>query len=512
MNGILGMADLMFKTELSQRQDRLLTTLKHSARTLLAIINDVLDISRVESGRFELERESFCLQACLEDVVELCATSAYQKGLELNLMVEPGSPGAVVGDAGRLRQVLVNVIGNAVKFTETGEVTIGVSTKPAPDGRRLVAIAVTDTGIGIAPEARQRLFSPFSQADTSISRRFGGTGLGLAITHHLIQLMGGNIELESELGVGTTISLEIPFDLQKDDTIDTAPVEPPLDGWRILLVDDRASVRKKMILQLAGTGAQLIEAVGEGDTLEKLRRAASAGTPFDVAVIDRVRPNVDSLDLCRIIRKEAELAATAIVSIMSINWRPADDTRGTEPRGTVVLSKPVRRAELLNAICGSVVAETAQTMRARLATPEEKAAASEGPGRGMRVLLAEDNPVNQEVAREFLVLFGCEVELAENGQEAIELLEHRWFDIVLMDCQMPLLDGLSATRIIREKERASGIEPVPIVAVTANAFDSDRAATLEAGMDDFLTKPFTDAQLGKTLARWYKVRSSRSAA
>jgi CheY-like chemotaxis protein len=264
-------------------------------------------------------------------------------------------------------------------------------------------------------------------------------------------------------------------------------------------------------MQLAGTGAETVEAVGEGDALEKLRDAAARGNPFRVAVIDRVRPNVDSLDLCRIIRRDSELASTAIVSIVSINWSAEHEAALSEPRGSVILSKPVRRAELLNAICGSIAAATAQTLRGMQHKCEETEVESAYPHLGMRVLLAEDNPVNQEVAREFLRLFGCKVELAENGLEAIERIEGGEFDIVLMDCQMPLLDGLSATHQIRETESRKGTRRLPIVAVTANAFDSDRMAALEAGMDDFLTKPFTEEDLGKTLAKWRQARHKSAA-
>ncbi len=512
MNGVLGMADLLFKTDLSKRQDRLLTTLKHSAKTLLAIINDVLDISRIEAGRFELEKEAFELHGCLEDVIELCATSAYQKGLELNLIVDGELPALVNGDAGRLRQVLVNLIGNAIKFTETGEARIRV-TCTAPSGDRAkVTFEVIDTGIGIAPEAKQRLFAPFSQADTSISRRFGGTGLGLAITRHLVQLMGGAIELESDVGKGTKVSFAIPFENVVWAAGTSANDSLPLSGRRVLILDDRESVRTAIHSQLADTGAQIERATSENEALRMLREAAGSDAPFAVAIIDRVRPNFDSLDFCRTLNKDRRFAATSVISIVSINWRPETETPADGARPFITLSKPVRRTDLINAVASSIANETMRMLCAPAISAQHTIEVATVPHLGMRVLLAEDNPVNQEVAREYLSMFGCDVVMAENGVEAIEKLDGAEFDIVLMDCQMPELDGLSATRRIREIEKESGRAAITIVAVTANAFESDRTAAMAAGMNDYLTKPFTEHDLGEMLAKWKGNRGQRAAA
>ena len=287
--------------------------------------------------------------------------------------------------------------------------------------------------------------------------------------------------------------------------------DKPLEGWRVLVVDDREGVRAALQSQLMGSGADTSVAASEEEALSMLRDAAGAGTPFAVAIIDRVRPNVDGLAVCRTIRKDPTLTHTAIVSIMSINWRAMPEQL-EDPRTGVMLSKPVRRSELLNAIAGSVATEAVRMLVAPAAGVQDPSEAAGLPDFGMRVLLAEDNPVNQEVAREFLSLFGCDTVLAENGVEAIEQFEKATFDIVLMDCQMPMLDGLSATRRIREIERRTGATPVKIVAVTANAFDSDKAAALEAGMDDFLTKPFSDEQLGAILQKWQSKAAGKAAA
>ena len=422
----------------------------------------------------------------------------------------------VIGDAGRLRQVLINLIGNSIKFTESGEARVRVYSAPSVDGRARIGFQVIDTGIGIVPEAKQRLFAPFSQADTSITRRFGGTGLGLTITRHHVQLMGGAIELDSDVGVGTTVSFEIPFEVVEPrgaaTQADVAALEvAALADRRVLIVDHREGVQRALLSRLQGTGAKIECASSDDIARAMIRSAFCSKASFDVIVVDRVRPHVDGVEFRKELSGDAELADIPVISIMSINWRPGAIGAASDPSG-ITLSKPVRRAELVAAITASIDRDTSVSRVVRGIEPARPADDAGFDHAGMRVLLAEDNPVNQEVAREFLAQFGCIVVTAENGLEAIERLESDEFDVVLMDCQMPELDGLSATRRIREIETTRGGGAIPIIAVTANAFDSDRQAAFAAGMDDYLSKPFSDTELGSMLAKWKGKRTENAAA
>ena len=496
MNGVLGMTDLLLKTDLDGRQQRLLSTLKHSAQTLLAIINDVLDISRIEAGHFNLENESFDLHRCLEDAVDLSASAAYKKGLEINLIAEGGLPVMVKGDGGRLRQVLINLVGNAVKFTQAGEATIRAYAGPIKDGRANVTIEVIDTGIGIDPAAKEKLFAPFAQADSSISRRFGGTGLGLAITRHLITLMGGTVELDSEVGRGTKVTVRLPLEVisHRNGSI----LLEPLSDQRILIVDDRPRVRETIASKLAGTGALLAFAGSEDDTIFALQRAAREKRPYSAVILDRLQPGTDSLVLSEKLRADLSLGQTALINVVSMNWR------GTaEQASLITLSKPIRRSDILSALRHRLPLQlrknTAKEDPDQEASPASSAAAV---NLGLTVLLAEDNPVNQEVAREYLSGYGCSVTIAQDGEEAVELLTRGSFDIVLMDCQMPVMDGLSAVRRFRELEQREQWPRMPVIAATANAYDSDRVDALAAGMDDYLVKPFSDTALLEMLQKW----------
>ncbi len=499
LNGVLGMGDLLLKTDLTQRQMRLANTLCDSAKGLLGIINDVLDLSRIEAGHFKLDVQDFNLRHCVEDAVELCATSGYRKGLEVNLIVEPGIPVGVMSDPVRLRQVLINLIGNAVKFTENGEVVIRL--KPLSVVAGGVAIDVSDTGIGIDEAAIGRLFEPFAQADASISRRFGGTGLGLSITRHLVELLGGTITMSSVRGKGTTVSVEIPFEV-------TAPSQAPklahdecLAGLRILIIDDRATNREMMALNLRDSSARVETVDNEDGALAMLASAARAGDPYRVAIVDRIRPRCGGLHLSRTIRSNPRLVDTAMVVLMSTNWNanPADQHGLTD---TVFLSKPARRTDLLSAVVRAHLPDVSGVRGAGSTMSNAPWARALPPALKLRVLLVEDNATNIEVAREYLAELSCRVTVAVNGIEALTAFDRGRYDIILMDSQMPELDGLSATRRIRETERARGLGRTPLIAVTANAYESDKAQALEAGSDDFLSKPFTDMQLRAMLEKW----------
>jgi len=504
MNGVLGMTDLLLKTDLDGRQQRLLSTLKHSAQNLLAIINDVLDISRIEAGRFELECENFDLHRCLEDAIDLCASAAYKKGLEISLIAEGGLPVIVRGDVGRLRQVLINLVGNAVKFTQAGEATLRAYAGPIENGRTIVTIEVIDTGIGIGAEAKEKLFAPFAQADSSISRRFGGTGLGLAITRHLITLMGGSVELESEVGRGTTVTVKLPLEVISQRRA-MVQVEP-LSDQRILIVDDRPRVRETIASKLHGTGALLSFAGSEDETVAALRRATVEKRPYSALILDRLQPGTDSLDLSERLQAGLFPGQTTLINVVSMNWRGT-----SEQENLITLSKPIRQSDILS------------VLRHRLPLHKRKRPVQQDPDRDappvsapavnlrLKVLLAEDNPVNQEVAREYLAGFGCSVTVAQDGAEAVEFLTRGSFDIVLMDCQMPVMDGLSAVRSLRELEQREQRPRMPVIAATANAYDSDRVDALAAGMDDYLIKPFSDTALLEMLEKWQEASPRRPA-
>ena len=501
LNGVLGMADLLLKTELTQRQTRLATTLCDSAKGLLGIINDVLDLSRIEAGHFKLDVHDFNLRHCVEDAVELCATTGYRKGLEVNLIIDTEIPVGVKSDPVRLRQVLINLIGNSTKFTETGEVIIRLTSGLTPDAQRAVVFEVTDTGIGIDAAAIDRLFEPFAQADASISRRFGGTGLGLSITRHLVELLGGTISLSSTRGQGTTVRFAIPFEITAPAQTSAIPHDVALTGVRILVIDDRPTNREMLQSNLVGTGTRVDTVGDDGAALDALARAALDGDPYRVAIIDRIQPRCSGLHLCRTIRSNPRLEATAMVVLMSANWNanPADQLGLTD---TIFLSKPARRTDLLTAVAKAHSPSFQGGRTAGSTFVSEHSSRDAAPALKLRVLLVEDNATNIEVAREYLSELECRVTVAVNGIEAIAAYDRAKFDIVMMDTQMPELDGLSATRRIRETERVRQLQRVPIIAVTANAYDSDKAQALDAGSDDFLSKPFTDLQLRSVLQKW----------
>ena len=500
LNGVLGMGDLLLKTELSPRQTRLATTLCDSAKGLLGIINDVLDLSRIEAGQFKLDMQDFNLRHCIEDAVELCATAGYRKGLEINLIIAPNMPIGVNSDSVRIRQILINLIGNAIKFTEAGEVVVRLSPTADADGKAAVAFEVSDTGIGIDQAAINRLFEPFAQADSSISRRFGGTGLGLSITRHLVEMLGGTITLTSERGKGTNVRFVIPFEVTASAKTASILSQVCLTGVRTLIIDDRATNREAMRTNLGGSGTRVDCAASEAEAIEILKQAAIGGDPYKIAIVDRVRPRCSGLHLCRTIRSDVRLSATSLVVLMSANWNANPvDQQGLN--NTVFLSKPMRRTDLIAAMART---QSSDGILSAQAIPASAAIASKTliPALKLRVLLVEDNQTNIEVAREYLNELDCRVTVAVNGIEAIAAYDRSSFDVIMMDTQMPELDGLSATRRIRECERLNAMTRVPIIAVTANAYDSDRTQALEAGSDDFLSKPFTDIQLRNVLMKW----------
>ncbi len=491
MNGVLGMADVLSRSGLSERQQRLAGTITESARALLTIINDILDISRIEGGKFELEAHDFDLGTCIEDAVELLAEQAYKRGLDLNLFIDERVAGTVRADSVRLRQVLVNLIGNAIKFTERGEVSVSVVTAPDADAGAL-RFTVRDTGIGIDAEVQKRLFQPFTQADTSITRRFGGTGLGLSISRHLVEMMGGRMEIESAPGSGSTIWFELPLEVRQSPVQRTARTS--LAGRRVLVVDDRATNREIICSYLASSGAIIEAAADNADAIHALDKAIERGAPYELAVVDLIMEGGDGLQLTRHIKQTPALADMKVILLSSLAW--STDIGDARSVGVdKLLHKPIRRTDLLK---GAIECLAGADPSSECNTPSSDDALATRR-LGLRVLVAEDNPVNQVVAEEYLSNLGCTVAIAENGRQALDELARNTFDAVLMDCHMPEMDGYAATRELRRREVAAGSPALPVIAVTANAYESDRMLCLDAGMNNYLSKPYSEAQLAAVL-------------
>jgi two-component system sensor histidine kinase/response regulator len=499
MNGVLGLSELLQATELTPRQRHLSETISHSAEALLQIINDILDFSKVEAGKLELERVEFSLREAVEETIEIFAGRAHAKGLELACSIELDVPGTVRGDPMRLRQVLINFVGNAIKFTDSGEVIVRVRAA-GKDG--VLRFEVIDTGIGIATEAQLHIFNAFSQADSFTTRKYGGTGLGLAICRQLAALMGGEIGVHSEAGRGSTFWFEVRLDAVADasPTLTRLP-RMNLLGLRALIVDDNASNREILRQHLQSWG---VEVVGAETSAAALAALGGDGSSFDFALVDDQMPVMDGIQLAQQIRKDPRWS-----SLRLILQSTRDDHHGGVDSAslfTAVLTKPLRRSQLF--ACVTRVMKTQPGAAADAAPPGSTAApAAAARTVAPRILLVEDNPVNREVAVGMLESLGCAIDTAENGRLAIEAMAIVTYDAVLMDCQMPVMDGLTATGEIRLREQTSGAARVPIIALTANAMEGDRERCLGAGMDDFLSKPFTQQQLATLLRRWLALRT-----
>ncbi len=492
MNGVMGMSELLQGTDLTPRQRRLSETISRSADSLLQILNDILDFSKIEAGKLELESIDFELREVLEETIELLAARAHVKGLELLCSVMPDVPEIVRGDPVRLRQVLINLVGNAVKFTEQGEVLVKAELRD--DGR--IGFEVSDTGIGLSEEAQQRIFSAFSQADSFTTRKYGGTGLGLAIVRQLVGLMGGEVRVHSAPQQGSRFG----FDIQLPAAPQCAGMQRPLPrtnlaGLQVLLVDDNATSREIVQNHLLARGVQVDAAPSAQSAMGLL--ASHAGNFYDAALLDHEMPGESGLELAARIRSDANYTSLRLILLSS---KDPQDLPGASDLFEEMLAKPVRQIQLLAAV-GRVV----QPVEAGAAV--QRSAAQGAPdftAGGARILLVEDNPVNREVALGMLENLGCRVVVAENGWLAIEALNEPGFDAVLMDCQMPVMDGFTAAAEIRRREAVAGAPRMPIIALTANAMEGDRERCLSAGMDDFLSKPFSQQRLAARLGRWLR--------
>lgn len=498
MNGVLGMNELLLETPLDSTQRHYAQSVMRSGQHLLGIINDILDFSKIESGHIEFENVDFNLGELVEDAVAMFESPAADKGLELAVQLAPPHiPLAVSGDPFRLRQVLANLVNNAIKFTARGEVVVRVRLLPVSELQVRVSLSVEDTGTGIAPDSLEKIFENFTQADGSTTRQFGGTGLGLAISKRLVELMGGTIGVESELGKGSKFWVHLDM-VKSQQLIPGSNNSSDLSGIRVLVADDNRTNLEILRLQLSGwqMRASCVES-GE-QALEELKHAAQSGDPVRLAILDMQMPRMDGLQLARAIKSRPELAGTRLIMLTSANETGSVKERH-EAGILSCVNKPIRQAELHTMIRAALSKPLVDTLQADHRTSHNAGISSDNTFNG-RILLAEDNPVNQQVAIAMLSSFGLTPDIAGNGAEAINLLETQDYDLVLMDCQMPLMDGYQATAEIRTRE--SGTGRLPIIALTANAMDSDRIQCLAAGMDDYLAKPYSKAQLGNILKRW----------
>ena len=500
LHAVIGMTELALGTRLDRRQREYLAIAHDSAEALRSLIDDILDFSKIEDRKLDLEAIPFALRDSVGDTVRLLALRAQEKGLELACRVKPDVPDDLVGDPGRLRQIVVNLLGNAIKFTEQGEVVLEVETFSAGDRWAELHFCVRDTGIGIPPEKHERVFEAFVQADSSTTRQYGGTGLGLAIAAQLVRLMHGRIWLESEVGRGSVFHFTARFERAATEPAAPSDVQVRLRGMRVLVVDDNATNRRILDEMLLHWGMDPTPVDGAPGALAALESAARAGQPFPLVLLDAQMPGMDGYALGRRIRKEPKLGKPVLVMLTS-SGHP--DGRAKAAGIQAALVKPVKQSDLFDTI--------ATLFGGRRPVRREVGPVRRRRGRALRVLLVEDNRVNQTMATRLLEMRGHKVALAENGRQAIDRLAQETFDVVLMDVQMPVMNGLEATEAIRERERTSGGH-IPIVALTAHAMSGDRERCLAAGMDGYVLKPIEREELFAAIETFAPAERKRPAA
>jgi two-component system sensor histidine kinase/response regulator len=482
------------ETELNSEQREFAGMVRNSANSLLTIINDILDFSKIEAGKFDLETIDFKLRGSIEQALKTLAPRAHQKDLELNCNIAADVPDALLGDPSRLRQILVNLLGNSLKFTEKGEINLVVQRESENGATTLLHFKIQDTGIGIPAEKQPRIFEAFTQADGSTTRRFGGTGLGLTISRQLVQMMGGRIWVESALNQGSTFHFTAKFGVSKTNEPPVPLDETQLEGMRVLVVDDNLTNRRILECMLAGWGMKPVLAGNGAEALVNLVEAAEANQPFPLVLTDAGMPDMDGFELAEEIRKNPKLSCTTVLMLTSAGQR-GDAARCRQLGLEGYLPKPVGQSELLDAVlrvAGSKRLAAKPALVTRHSLREE--------GRSLRILLAEDSDVNQFLASRVLEKHGHVVVTAGNGRAALVQLEKSNFDVVLMDIQMPEMDGFEATAAIRKEEESSG-KHLPIIAMTAHAMEGDRERCLAAGMDGYIAKPLKIDDLIRTIEK-----------
>ena len=508
MNGVLGAADLLEATPLNPEQRDLLDTIRTSGDSLLTIINDILDFSKMEAGKMSLETIELDLRQLVESTADVLAGRALQKQLELIAYIEPGTPTQLLGDPGRLRQVLLNLLGNAIKFTRSGEIVLRVCHEKTDDGHATLRFSVRDTGVGIEPAARERLFHAFCQAEDSTARHFGGTGLGLTISRQLVELMGGEIDVESTPGKGSTFWFTAKFALNPDASDALEHENPSLEslrGMRVLIVDDNATLRGLMQQRLSAWEMVADTAEDAAHTLALMRKKVEAGTPYHVALLDLNLGSIDGFTLAWAINNQPSLERTRLVMVTSLGVE-SDRNAYTQVGIWGSVTKPLKYHALLNTLAqiasapaGQVVPSPKPANGDTVRVLKPKATPS---SHNLRVLLAEDNVINRKLALRQLHNLGCRADSVENGLEALAALDADTYDVVLLDMHMPVMDGCQAAVTIRQHEAQLGKRRQTLIALTASAAGGDREKCLSSGMDDFLGKPVRQDELAKTLARW----------
>ncbi len=496
LNGILGMTELVLDTSLSPEQREYLGMVQSSGESLLRLVNDILDLSKGEAGKLVLDPVEFALRDVLSETFNPLAVRAQGKGLELAYHVQPRVPQGLVGDVHRLKQVLINLVGNAIKFTETGEIVVRVALESRVGDTANLRFSITDTGIGIPPEKHAAIFKPFEQADSSTTRRYGGTGLGLAITSQIVELMQGTITIDSEPGRGSTFHVLLPFQVGSGAGARSSRTQLGLiPNLPVLLVEDNDASRAILEEMLVFWQTEPTGAASTAEAAALLDRARSAGRPFGLVLIDSALPGDEALTLCRTIRRSAAHGSTPVAMLVPAN-RPADVSRALEAGAAATILKPVQQSKLARGIMTAVLGAD----RSLPASLDDRSPPDETALPPLRLLLAEDNEVNQKFAVRLLEKAGHQVTLAANGAEALAATARETFDAILMDVQMPVMDGFEATRQLRDREFGGG-RSTPIIAMTANAAEGDREKCLASGMDGYIAKPIRSALLWAELRR-----------
>jgi two-component system sensor histidine kinase/response regulator len=502
MNGVLGMAELLAATELTETQRHYTSMVRRSGEHLLVIINDILDFSKVEAGKLTVEYINFNLRELLDEIENVFAPQAQAKGIEMEFAVANNIPLAICGDPNRLRQVIVNLLGNAVKFTDQGRIKVAVRVAEEDSQSARLRVEVHDTGIGVTREARAHIFDSFSQADGSTTRKHGGTGLGLAISKQLVELMGGSIGVDNALGHGSVFWFTVQFDKRRVEADDAGFQQKPTKGLRALVVDRQAESALALQRLLARWHLHGTCAPSAADALRELHAAAARGAPYDVALLDMGLDDIGGLALAAEIKSDPDISAVRVILLAS-ERNAADPVQRRAAGVAFQLIKPAREPDLYDCIVTPLRASEGVGVPSLASVAAPHAAPRLRHGQRPRALLAEDNPVNVEVASAMLRGLGMEVACASNGEEALAAVRAGDYDLVLMDCMMPVMDGMAATAEIRRLEQQRGrARTTPIVAITANALQGDRERCLAAGMDDYISKPFSQQALADTLGRW----------
>ena len=498
MNAIIGMNDLALDTELNTEQREYLSIVRESSDALLGLLNDVLDFSKIEAGKLDLEAISFDLRMVVEGVAETLSHRAAQKELELTCLIDPETPSLLRGDPGRLRQILVNLVGNAIKFTRQGQVGIDVKTQNEADESAKILFSVTDTGIGIPPDRQALIFDKFTQADGSTTRQYGGTGLGLTICQQLSQMMGGEIGVESQEDEGSRFWFTAVFEKQPVDQQTAEQIPSDISGMPILIIDDNDANRAVLMKMLSGFACKPAQAYGGEKGIQMLKEAAQSGAPYKLVLLDMRMPLMDGEQTAQLIKSDPEIRGVRIIILTSIGVR-GDAARMEAIGCSGYLMKPIKQSRLREAIA-TVFGQDGTEESSKAASFVTRHSLAEEKRKNTRILLVEDHPVNRKLATNILSKAGFRVETAEDGKLALEALEQQAYDIVLMDIQMPRMDGYEATRAIRAGQGATA--RIPIVAMTAHAMKEDKDRCLEAGMNDFVTKPIRPQQLFATIDKW----------